>query len=143
MGVDVAGDGEVVHEHVVEGVVVGVEHHHDQVGPHHQGRREGSAGLGDEHVVVLAEVARQSGCSLAVPCDGLVGVGIDDVDVVNSCPLHALLQLDGGFPSEGERVREHVAVTNCPQNAIPDLLAADWVGNCLAQGYCKQGEDAE
>jgi hypothetical protein len=143
LAVDVPGNGEVIHEDVVEGVVVGVENHHNQIGADDQGRVEGVTGLRNEDFIILAEVAREGCCSLAVASDGLIGVGVDVVDIVDSCPFHTLLELDGSFPSERQGIREHAAVTHSAQNTVSNLLAAHWVGNCLSQGDCKQGEDAE
>ena len=104
LAVDVPRNGEVIHEDVVEGVVVGVENHHNQIGADDQGRVEGVTGLRNDHFVILAEAARESCCSLAVASDGLIGVGVDVVDIVDSCPFHTLLELDGGFPSERKGV---------------------------------------
>ena len=35
MAIDVTRDREVVHEHIVEGVVMGIEDHHNKVGTNH------------------------------------------------------------------------------------------------------------
>ena len=122
---------------------MGVENHHNQIGADDQGRVEGVTRLRNEDFIILAEAARESCCSLAVASDSLIGVGVDVVDIVDSCPFHTLLELDGGFPSEREGIREHAAVTHSAQNAVPDLLAPHWVGNCLSQGDGKQGEGAK
>lgn len=74
LAIDIPRNREVIHENIVEGVMVGIEDHHHQIGANHQGRVEGVTGLGNEHFVIFAEIAREGCGSLADASNGLIGI---------------------------------------------------------------------
>lgn len=127
LGVDVAGNRESVHQHIVEAIVVGVEEHYHQISPLEQRRVVLRAGLLDSQVVVLIVCSGQRGSQGTAGSHCFVGVGVDVLHVVHSCPFDVLLEFDGGSPLEGERVVTHIAVGHCAQDTISDFLAAHWV----------------
>lgn len=117
---------------------MGVEDDHEQVGSFDQWGRERVAGLLDGNVVVLGVGAWEGSGGIAGTLNGVVGVGVDILDVIKAGPFAALLELDGGGPLEREGVALHITVSDCADDAVAYFLATHRVEVLRGQNTGRQ-----